>query len=417
VTCRPELSDEQEAAVEALRAWARDRSGPADARSLRGLAGTGKTVAAAELVARLAEDGQRVAVVAPTGRAASVLRRKGVACATTVHAAAYQLVGEDEGGGLAFLPRRQIEAPLAEVEGARPALGRRALPPEVVVCDEASMLTLAQLGDLLARAPRVVLVGDPGQLPPVQGGSALATVLGWDLREVRRQALDSGIVRFAHAIRSGASVAEALRAGAPDVLAEEPDQVPGAVVVARHEDRLRLNPVLRAAAAEERGADPDALPPHPVAGDRLVALANADGGWCNGSTAEVLRDLGRASPDIWRARGPASSLPGGRPYKPGERVADLPEARRLLCLRDDGERCELVAVVRALGCADASDPHPLVPRSCLAWWGWALTCHKAQGSEWPTVLAFDRAFGSAEDRRRWRYTAATRASRRLHWLA
>ncbi len=63
MTCRPELSDEQEAAVEALRAWARDRSGPADARSLRGLAGTGKTVAAAELVARLAEDGQRVAVV------------------------------------------------------------------------------------------------------------------------------------------------------------------------------------------------------------------------------------------------------------------------------------------------------------------------------------------------------------------
>jgi len=103
--------------------------------------------------------------------------------------------------------------------------------------------------------------------------------------------------------------------------------------------------------------------------------------------------------------------------QPGERVADLPEARSLLCLRDDGERCELVAVVRALGCADASDPHPLVPRSCLAWWGWALTCHKAQGSEWPTVLAFDRAFGSAEDRRRWRYTAATRASRRLHWLA
>lgn len=108
---RPELSDEQEAAVEALRAWARE-PGAADARSLRGLAGTGKTVAAAELVARLAEDGLRVAVVAPTGRAAAVLRRKGVACATTVHAAAYQLVGEDEGGGLAFLPRRQIEAPL-----------------------------------------------------------------------------------------------------------------------------------------------------------------------------------------------------------------------------------------------------------------------------------------------------------------
>lgn len=416
MTCRPELSGEQEAAVEALRAWALGGlEGSAEARSLRGLAGTGKTVAAAELVARLAADGARVAVVAPTGRAASVLRRKGVAAATTVHAAAYQLVGEDEAGGLAFRPRREIEAPLAEDPDA-PRRRGRALPPQVVVCDEASMLTSAQLSDLLARAPRVVLVGDPGQLPPVSGGSALAEVLGWDLREVRRQALDSGIVRFAHAIRRGASVAEALREGAPDVLAEEPDRLPGAVVVARHEDRLRLNPILRAAAAEERGVDPDALPPHPVAGDRVVALANGPDGWCNGSTAEVLRDLGRAAPDAWRARGPAC-MPGARPARPGERVADLPEARRLLCLRDDGERCEFVAVVRALGSAEASDPHPLAPRSCLAWWGWALTAHKAQGSEWPEVLAFDRPFGSAEDRRRWRYTAATRASRRLHWLA
>ena len=412
MTCRTTLSDEQEAAVGSLREWARDRSGGTAARSLRGLAGTGKTVAAAELVARLAEDGLRVAVVAPTGRAAAVLRRKGVANATTVHGALYQLVGE-EGGALEFRAKRAIEAPLARGAAVRTARSGWREPPDVVVCDEASMLTSAQLADLLGRTRRVVLVGDPGQLPPVTGGSALLQVPGWELREVRRQALDSGIVRFAHAIRAGASVADALRAGAPDVLAVEPEQVPGAVIVARHEDRLRLNPILRAAAADERGdTRADDLPPHPVAGDRIVALANDPAtGWCNGTTAEVLADLGRANPDAWRAKAPS----GGRP-RLGGWAAGLPDAHLLRCLCDDGEEREIFAVLRALGSAEAGDPHPLVPRTALAWWGWALTCHKAQGSEWPDVLVYDRPFGSAEDQRRWRYTAATRASRRLHWL-
>lgn len=125
MTCgRPDLQGEQEAAVESLRAWALEAKGgrrPApEAAALRGLAGTGKTVAAAELVARLAADGARVAVVAPTGRAASVLRRKGVGEATTVHAAAYRLVGEDDAGGLSFKPRRDIAAPLVGLDDRRP---------------------------------------------------------------------------------------------------------------------------------------------------------------------------------------------------------------------------------------------------------------------------------------------------------
>lgn len=422
MTCaRPELQGEQEAAVESLRAWALEARGGrrprAEAVALRGLAGTGKTVAAAELVARLAADGARVAIVAPTGRAAAVLRRKGVGEATTVHAAAYRLVGEDA-GGLAFKPRRDIAAPLARAAaGAAPIFRRRGDDqPDVLVCDEASMLTLAQLRDLLARVPRVVLVGDPGQLPPVSGGSALATVPYVELEEVRRQALDSGIVRFAHAIRAGASVADALRAGAPDVTVEPPERVPGAAVCATHADRVRLNAALRAAAADERGTDAAALPPWPVAGDRVVALANDPAtGWCNGTTAEVLRDLGRANPDAWRLRG-AAFTPGERGAGPGKRVADLPPARRLRCLCDDGEERELVAVERVLGSAEAGDPHPLVPRTALAWWGWALTAHKAQGSEWEDVMVLDRPFGGPADVRAWRYTAATRARAHLHWL-
>ena len=46
--------------------------------------------------------------------------------------------------------------------------------------------------------------------------------------------------------------------------------------------------------------------------------------------------------------------------------------------------------------------------------GYAITCHKAQGSQWDRVVVLDEMFGrNAEERRRWLYTAVTRASESL----
>ena len=43
-------------------------------------------------------------------------------------------------------------------------------------------------------------------------------------------------------------------------------------------------------------------------------------------------------------------------------------------------------------------------------WGWAITCHKAQGSQFPTAVVFDGGLGrTAQDRSQWLYTAITRA--------
>jgi exodeoxyribonuclease-5 len=47
-------------------------------------------------------------------------------------------------------------------------------------------------------------------------------------------------------------------------------------------------------------------------------------------------------------------------------------------------------------------------------WGYAITCHKAQGSQWENVIVYDdRLSRTAEDRARWLYTAITRAERGL----
>ena len=53
-----------------------------------------------------------------------------------------------------------------------------------------------------------------------------------------------------------------------------------------------------------------------------------------------------------------------------------------------------------------------------ATFGWAITCHKAQGSQWENVIVWDDGLGQGEaDRRRWLYTAITRAERGLVILA
>jgi exodeoxyribonuclease-5 len=46
-------------------------------------------------------------------------------------------------------------------------------------------------------------------------------------------------------------------------------------------------------------------------------------------------------------------------------------------------------------------------------YGYAITCHKSQGSQWENVLVFDEAASFREDAWRWRYTAITRAATKL----
>ena len=392
-----DLSTEQEQAADMLVEWARYRSGARGragavgrtddrVRALRGLAGTGKTTTGAEVARRLVALGTRVAVVAPTGKAAHVLRTKGIA-ATTIHAAAYRLI--DDGAS----------SPTFEL---RPGVRG---DPDVVICDEASMATADHVDDLLSRVPRVLLVGDPGQLPPVSGEPVLEDALGVDLVTVHRQALDSGVVRFAHAIRRGASVADALREGAPDVIAGRPAHLPGVLLVARNDLRVRLNAGVR---AQVHGGTPPSA--GPAVGDRLVCLSNhrrshrrddddPDAGpppdpWCNGTVGDVVR---------------VGASPGFR--------GEPDSTRRFAALCDDGQEREGRAWLRQLDAPGLLpvEPHDRDRREARFAWGWCLTTHKAQGSEWDEVAVMGDGFGTPDELRAWRYTAATRAARRLWW--
>src|SRR5262249_58694638 len=134
------LTEEQRAAVEGLISGLSDRQ----VQTLGGYAGTGKTTCIREL-SRLRPG---FGVCAFTGKAAAILRRKGIGDATTIHGLIY--IREDIAGELSFRLRPK---PSEDVSG--------------FIVDESSMVAEQVYKDLLSFGLPCIFVGDHGQLEPV----------------------------------------------------------------------------------------------------------------------------------------------------------------------------------------------------------------------------------------------------------
>ena len=151
---------------------------------LFGYAGTGKTTLARHIAEGV--DG-KVLFAAFTGKAALVMRSKGCPAASTIHSLIYQARESGE------------EVPSFDLWDDAPASKAK-----LIVIDECSMVD-AELGrDLMSFGVPVLVLGDPAQLPPIQGGGfftdAEPDVM---LTEVHRQAQDDPIVRLSMDIRAG----------------------------------------------------------------------------------------------------------------------------------------------------------------------------------------------------------------------
>lgn len=160
---------------------------------LTGGPGTGKTTAVRGILALFDAMGLDTLLCAPTGRAAKRMSELCLREASTIHRTLGAAVGEDD-------------ALLFDHDGDNP------LRAEAIIVDEASMIDLMLMRALLAATPkgcRLVLVGDADQLPPVGPGQVFADIIRSDavpivvLTEIFRQAEESRIVRNAHRINSG----------------------------------------------------------------------------------------------------------------------------------------------------------------------------------------------------------------------
>lgn len=390
-----EWSPQQERALRLVEDWRRSASSPYFV--LGGYAGTGKTTLARHLAAGARG---RVYFASYTGKAAHVLRRSGVE-ATTVHR-------------LLYLPRDKCGERLRKLEGERDVLLSRFPRPEeeltrlgveirrerenlrrpeftrneesplwdaaLVVVDEYSMVDEQVGGDLLSFGCPVLALGDPGQLPPVRGRCFFGSP-DYVLTEIHRQALENPIVRLSAEVRAGRALSPG-EYGQSRVVprSEISDPDFGQLLVRADQVLVGMNSTRRRAnrwAREVLGYQGDA----PVAGDKLVCLRNShDEGLFNGQTWRVRKVAGR---DFYRL-----TLEG-----------------------DDGE------VVRCLAHQDYFrggdvDLDPARRKAANEFdYGYALTVHKSQGSEWDHVLVLDEWRG--RDREKWLYTALTRAVERV----
>ena len=360
------LTAEQEAAVDAA---VRSLSGEgAENLTIGGFAGTGKTTVIKTVVERMRAAGKFVAVVAFAGKAVSVLRRKGLYGAQTLHSLIYKPDKKD--GVLTFTKVFDLDC-------------------DAVIVDEASMINTALYEDLLSFGKPVVFIGDHGQLEPIGDNPGVMSNPHIKLEKIHRQAEGSAILWLAHLFREGKKpnwatvpVAEIRKLEKREVakVAHEYD----VILCGFNKTRALMNSIVR----ENRGYQSEL-----VEGERLICLKNNRIGFFNGMmfTIEKIHE----KKNVFTAGGFRDCL-----------VVDLKT--------DDGVARPKVTVWLTNGeQVDLRDmPHDIV----VADYGYALTCHKSQGSEFTKVLVIEEIWVEKWDPRRWKYTAATRASKELAWV-
>ena len=349
--------------MRAVATWI--KAGAPQVFRLFGYAGTGKTTLAKQIAADVDGD---VCFGAFTGKAALVLRAKGCRDARTIHSMIYRM-RESDTDEPTFVLNESSAASKADL----------------IIIDECSMVDEDLGRDLLSFGKPVLVLGDPAQLPPVKGGGFFTeAVPDLMLTEVHRQAADNPIIRMSMMARGGTRIplgpygdSQVVRRATIDAtLVQAADQV----LVGMNKSRRGFNARLRQLAGH--------TDPHPQAGEKLVCLKND-------------KTKGLLNGGIWIVKTAAATragklrygvVPDDDPGRKPTRIAVRPE------YFIDGEEGVPPAFRRT---SDAFD------------YGYVLTVHKAQGSQWDDVVLFDESGAFREHRDRWLYTGITRAAERL----
>jgi exodeoxyribonuclease V len=362
-------SPQQDGAIMQVRAWLADPSGPQIFR-LFGYAGTGKTTLAKELANAVKGT---VLYATFTGKAALVLRKKGCDDASTIHSLIYKVEVDPDTGEASF--NLNPESALASAK--------------LLIVDEVSMVPEILATDLMSYGKRILVLGDPAQLPPIDGeGFFINAQPDIMLTEVHRQAAENPIIRMSMDIREGKRLQLGTYGESRVIRKAMQSDVMGSdqLICGLNKSRVTFNRKIRAL----KGLLDEGKPYQPSVGDRLICLKNKhDEGLFNGG--------------LWEAQEVELESYKERPFYQ-IRVASLDEDRdpqtvKVLPDYFSGNDREIPWKVRR-------NYHEFT-------FGWAITCHKAQGSQWPSVIVFDesRVFGEAA--RNHLYTAITRAEERV----
>ncbi len=363
--------------------------------AIAGFAGTGKSTLVKYIISALDVDPWQVCYVAYTGKAALVLKQKGNLNATTAHRLLYKHIPNGDGTYI-----RRIRSPLPFYK--------------VIVVDEVSMLPKEMWDLLLSHHIYVLALGDPGQLPPVKAerNNHVLDHPHVFLDEVMRQAQESGIIRLTMDIREQKPLQLMKLNDVQIVSKQEYKDHPGMIkwadqiICAKNVTRTDIIQKYR---KEVMGIE-DFVP---VEGDKLICLRNC---WDMPNLAGDSLVNGMIGTVTYIEEDPHEN----RFYSPAYFADFLPD-------HSDGddelflwEHLRLDPKIFETGEKTMATPldYRRIPDKYRPFefdYAYAITCHKAQGSEYNKVLVFEEYMkgDNKESHSRWLYTAATRAIDKL----
>lgn len=366
----------QEQAIREIIAWYDGGSSTPQEYYLAGYAGTGKTTIYKEIRERLRAKGARVSSAAFTGKAALVMRKKGISDAGTLHSLLYT-VAEDP----------LTHKPVFTLNTTGPMMDA-----DLLGLDEVSMVGNDLANDARSFGKKMLVLGDPGQLPPVSGAGAFTNRQpDFFLTEIHRQAAASPIIRLATLARMGEDIPIGdYGDGVRVVLLDRETHLsvldPNTqVICGTHRVRRIVTQRIRA----HRGF----VGPAPLKDERVICVRNDRKiGLFNGGLGDMIADAKVSKGD----------------------------GHMQLYVKMEDLQIPLTDLWTHKFHFDQHFNEYERPRIHGAYqefdWGYALTCHKAQGSEFDhvTLIGDGGAFGP--DRNKWNYTGLTRASGELTYL-
>lgn len=378
------LNEQQAQAIEALRKWW--YNGNKQVFQISGAAGTGKTTLIRYLINEIKLEYDEVLFTAFVGKATLAMSRNGLN-AKTLHSAICYCKDEpvlDENGNTVTEYNRRVTK--------RVFTRRKKIDPRIrlIVVDEGSMVPAKMADWLLKFKVPIIVLGDLNQLPPVIGDSFFLKEPDVVLTQIMRQSSESPIPYFAqNVLQNGTKcLSPGLQIGDKINVLSKADITPellkdyDVIICGTNKTRNNLNTYIR-----ERiyGRTQE----YPVIGDKLICREN---------------DWTFSVDDVYLING----LIGYVTDIDLESISDYtmkidfkPEF-----MDNEFKNVTLDRIYMGLSPNDKrfyrSNYHKFE-------YGYAITCHLSQGSQYNRVLVFNESFGTAEERRKWLYTAVTRA--------
>lgn len=360
-----EWNPQQDNALKEVEKWFNSETKTKPIFRIFGYAGTGKSTLARHFAEHI---NGTVCYAAYTGKAALVMRKNGCTGATTIHRLIYK-VNVDEAGRVTFSLNRA--SPLVNAS--------------LIIIDECSMVDEKIATDLLSFGVPILVLGDPAQLPPVNGAGYF-TEADPDvmLTEIHRQATDNPIIYLATQVRNGLQLEygdygeSRIIEHIDDDIIFEADQV----LVGRNNTREMFNNHIRNTLG--------ITDLYPTENEKIICLKNDHNiGIYNGGMFSIKKRYDK---------------------KYESDFCDLS------VLNEDEESQPIfVSVHKSFFNSQYQKPkHWSKLKGTQEFdFGYAITCHKSQGSQWENILVIDESWCFRDDWNRWAYTAITRASEKI----